>query len=266
MEMLSLAVATCGPPLLASGALASAFYWGVGTRAVRTLRLKRRLKARYTPVNLRDSAGNVLPYVPQEPLHKTLLLELKSSGVKVLWGIPSSGKTTSVQKAIEELQNSNQIAGATIFKPAQEITDAAAWFRENLSDLRGEILKPVESIPELLPHTPKPYVIVIDEAELLAVNSNLRGLILGLAVDSVLCKSYVVLVVTANAPQAVAMIGWNGRTKIEPLGNLSSYRWSKHEVDEWISKYPVHEQAKEKLQSLLMMQGLRDFSLRGSRC
>jgi len=115
-------------------------------------------------------------------------------------------------------------------------------------------MRPVESISTLIPRSPKPYVIVIDQAELLAINSNLRGLILGLAIDSVLCKSYVVVVITANAMQAATMVNWNGRQKIAPLGNLSSYRWSKREVDEWISKYSAtltnREQVKEKLQNL----------------
>ena len=65
------------------------------------------------------------------------------------------------------------------------------WFREALTDWRGKILKPYEKLSDLLPSgSGSLFVFVIDQAENMVLDENMRVFMKTLAEDSNLVKTY----------------------------------------------------------------------------
>jgi hypothetical protein len=167
-------------------------------------------------------------------------------GVKLLWAPQGAGKTTTVRAICSRLlTEEGKIAGAIVIKPSDELTlTPASWFRRSLADIRGEIQKPGEFLSQLLGYKlnigEKPFVIVFDQFENVMTDENLRVFVKTLAEDSVLCKSYVVVIISSNPSKTITMWGWNGRQKITIIGGklaFARYKWNETDIDQWIREF-----------------------------
>ena len=228
-------------------AVSGTAYTLAGSKGGRAYRLKRLLRQPLPEVDL-DSA----PFIPKKPLYDDLCKEIVSitAGVKILWGIQGSGKSTTVRKAVNELLQLGKIAGAIMMTPPDDVQRSkispAQWFRERLADSLGPILRNEEKLSDLLPSsrpidnfTRKPYVIIFDQMENEVCDEVLRVFIKTMAEDSAIVKSYVVVLITSDASKARTTVLWNSKQKIVMLAGCESmqYRWNANEIDDWIDKY-----------------------------
>lgn len=186
----------------------------------RSYRLKRLLRRPVPELDLVSA-----PFIPKKPLFNDLCEEIVSitAGVKILWGIQGSGKSTTVRKAVNELLRSGKIAGAIVMTPPDEVQRSkvtpAQWFRTRLADSLGQILRNEEKLSDLLPSphivdndnfTRKPYVIIFDQMENEVCDELMRVFVKTMAEDSAIVKSYVVVLITADAGKAKTTLLWNG--------------------------------------------------------
>lgn len=239
-----------GKRVLAAISVPSTLWFITDSRPIRSLRLRFLMSQGVPNVDL-----NGAPFVRKEPLWSDLTKSMSSQvgGVKLLWGIQGSGKTTTVRVLANQLLNEDRISGAIIIKPPDDakICGPAGWFRSQLSDDVGQLLKADEYISNLLPHASrhendiiKPFLFIFDQFENERANEGLRVFLKTLAEDSSLTNSYVVLVVVADAVKVKEMYSWNGHQKIVMVGgrNPSQYKWGKYEVDAWVTAYAkTHE-------------------------
>ena len=84
----------------------------------RAYRLKRLLRQPLPELDLVSA-----PFIPKKPLYDDLCDEIVSitAGVKILWGIQGSGKSTTVRKVVNELLQSGKIAGAIVMTPPDDV-------------------------------------------------------------------------------------------------------------------------------------------------
>ena len=223
----------------------------------RAYRLKRLLRQPLPELDLVSA-----PFIPKKPLYDDLCNEIVSitAGVKILWGIQGSGKSTTVRKVVNELLQSGKIAGAIVMTPPDDVQRSkiapAQWFRDRLADSLGRILRNEEKLSDLIPSSHsinnfvrKPYVIVFDQMENEVCDEILRVFIKTMAEDSAMVKSYVVVLITSDASKAKTTSLWNGKQKIVMLAgcDLMKYRWNADEVDDWIGKYAAENSKVEGL-------------------
>mmetsp|Transcript_20146 Transcript_20146/g.18299 ORF Transcript_20146/g.18299 Transcript_20146/m.18299 type:complete len:320 (+) Transcript_20146:89-1048(+) len=224
----------------------------------RAYRLKRLLRQPLPELDIVSA-----PFIAKNPLYDDLCKEivLITAGVKILWGIQGSGKSTTVRKAVNELLQSGKIAGAIMMTPPDEVQRSkitpAQWFRDRLADSLGRILRNEEKLSDLLPSshpidnfTRKPYVIIFDQMENEECDEVLRVFIKTMAEDSAIVKSYVVVLITADASKAKTTLLWNCKQKIVMLAgsDLMKYRWDANEIDDWIDKYAAKNSKVEGLE------------------
>lgn len=239
-------------------AVSSIAYTLAESKEGRAYRLKRLLRRPLLELDLVSA-----PFIPKQPLYDDLCKEIVSitAGVKILWGIQGSGKSTTVRKAVNELLQSGKIAGAILMTPPDEVQRSkitpAQWFRDRLTDSLGRILRNEEKLSDLLPSshsidnfTRKPYVIIFDQMENEVCDEVLRVFIKTMAEDSAIVKSYVVVLITADASKAKTTLLWNGKQKIVMLAgcDLMKYRWNANEIDDWIDKYAAKNSKVEGLE------------------
>lgn len=108
---------------------------------------------------------------------------LRTGGVKVLWGIQGSGKTSTVTQTLAQLQQDGRIAASIHLTPPDKAGLAADWLRSSLADWRGQILRENERLRDLLPRGNKPYVIVLDQMENQVTDEALRVKVATAAVE-----------------------------------------------------------------------------------
>jgi hypothetical protein len=70
---------------------------------------------------------------------------------------------------------------------------------------------------------------------------NMKRFIMSVAEDSYLTRSYVILILTANAVNAKTMWEWNGHEKIVLMSDIRCQSpmncWDQDDVEKWIVKY-----------------------------
>lgn len=188
------------------------------------------------------------PYFPKEELVKDInsaILCDNPGGVKILWGIQGSGKTTTLKKELEILRKKDKINGVLFLTATdQDTVHPSVWFRSCLTDFRGPILFDHQKFSELLEKDVgekivKPTVIVIDQIDNMILDDHLRNFIRTLAEDSTLYRNYIVFVVTSDAANAMKIYNWNRKQKIVILGprHPSKYRWNKIDIERWVDQY-----------------------------
>ena len=79
----------------------------------------------------------------------------------------------------------------------------SVWFRSALHDSFGELLRTSEKLSHILPKSDgRPFVIVFDQVDDLPYGEDMKRFMMSVAEDSYLTRSYVVLILTANAVNA----------------------------------------------------------------
>lgn len=249
---------------IAIGAMVSLLgfgYWLSGMEEARKLRFAHKFQSSVQPFNLKT-----LPYVPQPKLMEDIKGEIKATiqgekaGVRILWGIPGSGKTTTTKAAMNELVAEKAIAGCIyISLNANREVGHAENFRRHLADWRGPLLLPHEKLSSLLGNSPsshdsKPYVIILDQMDdPVPFDDKLKQFVKTLAHDSDSCKSYIVILLTTDCVRAIDAYEWNGRTKITFLGRSKpwEYRWTRDEISTWLRHFKETHANDEEIFALL---------------
>lgn len=216
----------------------------VNSKFSRCWRLRRILQNK-APEQFFDSESFIFHESFAKDLSEQILLE--AGGVRILWGPPNSGKSTTLVKILNNLHEKGKISGVFIIEPPTVQTRLSnppeKWFYSGLVDHFGEIVQPNEKISSLLPRFSgifKPYVIVIDQAEKEGFDTYIKEWVINMAVESARTKAFVVLLVTGDPIQADVMQNLNGRQKITLVGadhGNVGYRWKEKEVDAWLRAY-----------------------------
>jgi hypothetical protein len=227
---------------IAALAASPGIFFMFNTAHFRASRLKVLLGNPIQEFNLKNA-----PYVLKESFRSNLHNSIASShGVKILWSPPGAGKSTTVRRILIDMKKINKIRGAIIVSPPDSLDSSpSTWFRNALRDAFGNLLHPNEKLSKLLPQSDSPpYVFVLDQIDNVLLGEDMRVFIKTLAEDSSFTKSYVVLVLTADASNARTMWDWNGREKIVLMNDLNGespmiYRWDPDDIEEWLRKHVV---------------------------
>ena len=227
--------------LVSSGCLATlgaTGWWLVDTKYARQYRIKLFLQGKCDNFVL---DGKML--ILKEALVSDIETAVETKcGVKILCTPMGSGKTTTVRYVLNSLLNKKKINGVKIMSAPDLINPKppAFWFREALTDWRGQILKPHEKLSDLLPDgCGSRFVFVIDQAENMVADEGARVFMKTLAEDSTLAKTYLTIVICSDAAKAKTMWEWNGRTKIVLMTrhSLKEYRWTSKDIETWLNHF-----------------------------
>ena len=182
------------------------------------------------------------PLVLQTSLAKHIETSISSNGggVKIIWAPSGAGKTTTVRRVLKNLQAANKIRGAIVIKPPDSYVIPSTWFRSSLRDMFGNLLNSNERLSEVLPKFDgRPFVFVLDQIDNAPMDEDMRVFMKTLAEDSVLTKTYAVLVLCSDAFNAKTMWEWNAQEKITMLNEVHGqspaiYRWDKDDIEQWL--------------------------------
>lgn len=118
-------------------------YWVLDTEEARKLRFAHKFQSPIQPFNLKTFS-----YVSEPKLIEDIKGEIKAtirgekSGVRILWGIPGSGKTTTTKAVMNELLEEKAIAGCIYIAPNENSkVGHAEIFRRYIADWRGQLLR-----------------------------------------------------------------------------------------------------------------------------
>jgi hypothetical protein len=168
---------------------------------------------------------------------------MTSGGVKIVWAPQGAGKTTTVRKVLMKMKELKKIRGCIVITPPDSNAMPSVWLRSALHDSFGELLRTSEKLSHILPKSDgRPFVIVFDQVDDLPYGEDMKRFMMSVAEDSYLTRSYVVLILTANAVNAKTMWEWNGHEKIVLMSDIRrqspmNYRWDQDDVEKWIVKY-----------------------------
>ena len=206
----------------------------------------------FRSLRLRALLGNPLiefnpigaPFLPKasfvSDIEKTIMT---SGGVKIVWAPQGAGKTTTVRKVLIKMKELKKIRGCLVITPPDSNAMPSVWFRSALHDSFGELLQTNEKLSQILPKSDgRPFVFVFDQVDGVPYDEDMKRFIMSIADDSSLTRSYVVLILTANAVNAKTMWEWNGHEKIVLMSDIRyqspmNYRWDEDDIEKWIVKY-----------------------------
>jgi hypothetical protein len=132
-----------------------------------------------------------------------------------VWSPQGAGKSTIVRKAWIKMRELKRIRGSIVITPPDSNAMPSVWFRSALHDSFGELLRTREKLSQILPKSDgRPFVFVFDQVDGVPYGKDMRRFVMSVAEYRPLTRSYVVLILTANALDARTMWEWNGHEKI----------------------------------------------------
>lgn len=184
--------------------------------------------------------------IENQPLRRDIESALlhEGCGVRILWGPEGCGKTTLALEVCHDLISRGKLAGA-LYLPmtATDNANPIHWLREAVSDgFPGHIVRDPSSFAKLLTRHERahgerrvPVVIVLDQVENMRRTDAMNAMIKSLAEQSVLTKTFVILVITKDPTYAIGLVDLNGRTKVRLVsGDSAPYKWTQSQVDAWL--------------------------------
>jgi hypothetical protein len=152
-------------------------------------------------------------YFRREHLHVSMKQDLinSSRGVKVLWGQPDCGKSTTTYRVVNELIENHHFRGV-IFTKGNEYQNKSfkQWYESILPSTRR--LSDSLSVGS-------PLLIVVDHAEGMIQDKEDLDLIKSLAQESVEKKLFTLMFSTKSLETAESILSLNGAKKVKAIGS-----------------------------------------------
>ena len=154
-------------------------------------------------------------YFRRDHLHVSMKQDLQNPlrGVKVLWGQPDSGKSTTTYRVVNELIENHHFRGV-IFTKGNECNykSFTQWY-ESILPTAGRLSDSLT--------VGSPLLIFVDHAEEIIQDKEDLALIKSLAQESVEKKSFVLMFSTKSLDTAESILSLNGAKKVKAIGSTN---------------------------------------------
>ncbi len=225
--------------------ISQCFKFVLGSRFIAEYRFNRLISQPVTRLRL---TTRLIENIPLQSDIKSALTSDRC-GVRVLWGPEGCGKSTHALDVCADLMENKKLRGVLYIPVTATDRTPTEWLSAAVSDgFPGTIVEDASSFAKLLsrhenvgPSLPIPVAIVIDQVENIRRTDSMNKLIKSLAEQSVLKKTFVVLVITKDPSYALGLLELNGRTKICAVGGgvgeaAMRYKWTNGQVDRWLQE------------------------------
>lgn len=169
-------------------------------------------------------------------------------GVYVLWAPANFGKSCTARKVTLQLQNDDILTGAigiTCNETWKENESLQKWLYSRLSLPEEEYPKPLSDYID----SHQRILLIIDQFDKLMAHPRCEAFITSLAEDSVMRKTFTVMIMVTSDSHYNEILNWNGRQKIRPLFSISDItkmKWNEKEFLELLNKTTTVQQRKDR--------------------